>query len=167
MAKAPFTRKGFSLVKLYLMQHALAYPAEQDSERTLSPAGIDQAKKAARGIKRLGLSFDLIIASPKRRSHQTAALVAEAVRFPYSDILTTETILPDRSPQDLFALLQKESAESHILVIGHMPHLAKLASDLLRGGELLIENAGLTCFDIAGPGSVRLEFHLRAIQLAL
>lgn len=154
-------------MKLYLMQHALAYPAEEDSERPLSPTGIDQAKAAARGIKRLGLSFDLIIASPRRRSHQTAALIAEGVRFPHSDILTTEAILPDRSPQDLFALLRKETAESQILVVGHMPHLANLASDLLQGGELLIENAGLSCFDIAESKPAKLEFHLRAKQLAL
>ena len=94
-------------------------------------------------------------------------MIAEGARFPYSDILTAEAILPDRLPQHLFALLQKESADSRILVVGHMPHLAKLASDLLRGGELLIENAGLSCFDIAEPGSARLEFHLRATQLAL
>lgn len=149
------------------MQHALACSAEENAERPLSPAGIDQAKAAARGIKRLGLNFDLIIASPKRRAQQTAALIAEGARFPYSDILTAEAMLPDRYPQDLFALLQKESAESRILVVGHMPHLAKLASDLLRGGELLIENAGLSCFDIAESGSARLEFHLRAKQLTL
>lgn len=154
-------------MKLYLMQHALAYSAEENSERPLSPTGIDQAKAAARGIKRLGLNFDLIIASPKRRAQQTAALIAEGARFPYSDILTAEAILPDRLPQDLFALLQKESTDSHILVVGHLPHLAKLASDLLRGGELLIENAGLSCFDVVELGSARLEFHLRATQLAL
>lgn len=149
------------------MQHALAYSAEENVERPLSPAGVDQAKAASRGIKRLGLSFDLIIASPKRRAQQTAALIAEGVRFPYSDILTTETILPDSSPHDLFALLQKESAESQILVVGHLPHLAKLASDLLRGGELVIENAGLTCFDISGSRSAKLEFHLKTKQLIL
>lgn len=154
-------------MKLYLMQHALACPAAENPERPLSPAGIDQAKTAARGIKRLGLSFDLIIASPKRRSHQTAALIAEGVRFPYSDILTTEAILPDRSPQELLTLLQKEPAGDRILVVGHQPHLAKLAGALLQGGELLIENAGLTCFDITEPRVVRLEFHLQAKHLVL
>ena len=154
-------------MKLYLMQHALAYPSEENPERSLNPAGIDQAKTAARGIKRLNLSFDLIVASPKRRSHQTAALIAESVRFPYSDILTTEAILPDRPPKELFTLLQKESAENQILVVGHMPHLAKVASDLLQGGRLLIENAGLTCFDIIEPEAATLEFHLRPEQLVL
>ena len=154
-------------MKLYLMQHALAYPAEKDPERPLSPAGIDQAKAAARGIKRLGLSFDLIVTSPKRRAHQTAALIAEGVRYPHSDILTTEAVLPDQSPKNLLDLLKKETAESHSLVVGHMPFLAKFASTLMQGGDVLIENAGLTCFDISGSNAARLEFHLRAEQLAL
>jgi phosphohistidine phosphatase len=148
------------------MQHALAYPAEENPESPLNPAGINQAKAAARGIRRLGLSFDLIVASPKRRAQQTAALIAEGVRFPYSDILTTETILPHQPPQELLDLLQKEPAECRVLVVGHLPHLAKLAGWLLHGGELQIENAGLTCFTLAEASPARLEFHLRSEQLA-
>jgi hypothetical protein len=48
-----------------------------------------------------------------------------------------------------------------------MPHLAKLASDLMQGGELVFENAGLTCFDLSEAGLARLEFHLKAEHLAL
>ena len=154
-------------MKLYLMQHALAYPANEDSARPLNPSGVKQAKTAARGIKRLGLSFDLIATSPKRRAYQTAALIAEGVRYPHSDILTTEAVLPGQSPQDLLDLLQKEAAESHVLVVGHMPFLAELAEKLMQGGEVLIENAGLTCFAISETRRVHLEFHLKAEHLAL
>ena len=153
-------------MRLYLMQHAFAYPAEENAERPLSPTGINQAKAAGRGIKRLGLTFDLIVASPKRRAQQTAALIAEAVRYPYSDILTTETALPDRSPQELLDLLRKEPEASHILIVGHLPQLEKLTGELMQGGVLLIENTGLTCFDISGSKSAQLEFHLKAEQLA-
>ena len=154
-------------MKLYLMQHALAYPAEEKLERPLNPTGINHAKAAAKGVRRLGLSFDLIITSPKRRAQQTAALVAEGVRYPYSDILSSAAVLPSSSPQELLDLLQKESTDSHILVVGHMPHLANLASALMQGGELLFENTGLTCFDFSGPKSAQLEFHLKAGQLAI
>jgi phosphohistidine phosphatase len=154
-------------MKLYLMQHAIAYSAEENPERPLNPAGVNQAKATARAIKRLGLTFDLIVTSPKRRSHQTAALIAESVRFPYSDILTTEAALPDAHPQDLLALLRKEKPASNILVVGHQPQLAEIAGSLLRSGALLIENAGLTCFEIDQTGQSMLAFHLRAGQLAL
>ena len=48
-------------MRLYLMQHALAYSAEEDAERPLNPDGVKQAKHSASGIKRLGLVFDLIM----------------------------------------------------------------------------------------------------------
>ena len=154
-------------MKLYLMQHALAYPAEENPERPLSPTGVNQAKVAAKGIKRLGLEFDLIITSTKRRAQQTAALVAEGIRYPFSDILSSEAVLPNSSSQELLDLLQKEATDSHIMVVGHLPHLAKLASDIMQGGELIFENAGLTCFDFSGPKSAQLEFHLKAGQLVI
>ena len=153
-------------MKVYLMQHALAYSSQEDQERHLSPAGIDQAKAAAKGIKRLGLTFDLIVTSTERRAHQTAALIAEGVRFPHSDILTTETVLPQGQPQELLELLQKESPQSNVLVVGHMPQLGKLSSQLLQGGEMLFENAGLACFEISSSHPARLIFLLTAQQLA-
>ena len=153
-------------MKVYLMQHALAYSSEEDQERPLSPAGIDQAKAAAKGIKRLGLTFDLIVASPKRRAHQTAALIAEGVRFPHSDILTTEAVLPQSQPQELLDLLQKELPQSSVLVVGHMPQLGELSSQLLQGGEILFENAGLACFEISSSHPAQLKFLLTAQQLA-
>ena len=153
-------------MKVYLMQHALAYSSQEDQERPLSPAGIDQAKAAAKGIKRLGLSFDLIVTSTKRRAHQTAALIAEGVRFPHSDIMTSEVVLPQGQPQELLDLLQKESPQSSVLVVGHMPQLEKLSSQLLQGGEMLFENAGLACFEISSSYPARLEFLLTAQQLA-
>ena len=154
-------------MKLYLMQHALAYSAEEDQKRALSPAGIAQAKSSAKGIKKMGLTFELIVTSPKRRAQQTAALVAEAVRYPYSDIQNTDTVLPDQSPQGLLELLQKESTESQILVVSHLPYLANLARELMQGGEVLFENAGLSCFEMTGPKTASLEFHLKASQLAV
>mgnify|MGYP001824005011 FL=1 len=151
-------------MRLYLMQHALAYSAEEDAERPLNPDGVKQAKHSASGIKRLGLVFDLIMTSPKRRAKQTAALVAEQVRYPYSDIMTTEALLPDRTPAELLELLQKESTDSRILIVGHLPHLALLANTL-SGGDLVFENAGLTCLEMSGPKTARLEFHLQAAHL--
>ena len=151
-------------MRLYLMQHAFAYSAEEDAERPLNPDGVKQAKQSASGIKRLGLVFDLIMTSPKRRAKQTAALVAEQVRYPYSDIMTTEALLPDRTPAELLELLQKESTDSRILIVGHLPHLALLANTL-SGGDLVFENAGLSCLEMSGPKTARLEFHLQAAHL--
>lgn len=162
----PRNGKGL-FVELYLMQHALAYPVDEDPQRPLTPEGVLQAKTSAKGLRRLGLEFDLIVTSPRRRAQQTAALVAEATRFPYSDILTTESVLPDQLPQKLFDLLKTERGEARVLVVGHLPHLALVAAGLLRGGELEIEHAGLAGFQWKEGAPARLSCLLTARQLAL
>lgn len=136
-------------MKIYLMQHGEALTGEQDPQRPLSSAGIEQIKTAAQGMRMLGLRFDLIMASPKRRSQQTAALVAERLRYAYSDILTTETLLPKADPAELLALLAGEEDAGSVLLAGHLPHLAALARHLSGGGEVEFDHAGLVC--LAGP----------------
>ena len=44
---------------------------------------------------------------------------------------------------------------------------ARLAEALTRGGDLIFENAGLTCLEMSGPKTARLEFHLQALHLAI
>ena len=151
-------------MKLYLMQHALAYPSSEDPERPLTPEGVQQAKATAEGIKQLGIQFDLIIASTKRRAQQTAALVAEGLRYPYSDILSTEALLPDASLDNIKGIIKSEEAH-HILLVGHLPHLEKLAEDLLHGGQLVFANCGLSCLEITEGETARLLFHLQPEQL--
>ena len=57
---------------VYLVRHGVA--AEQgpefpnDDDRPLTSEGIRKMNEAARGMQRLGLSFDLILSSPLRRA---------------------------------------------------------------------------------------------------
>jgi len=153
-------------MELYLLQHGLALAATEDPLRPLGSAGILQVQTAARGIRQLGLAFELIICSPERRSQQTAALIAEAVRYPYSDILTSEALLPQQDPGALLALVDGEPQESRILVVGHLPQLARLAAQLLGGAELVFDNAGLTCLERIGRDRGRLRWHLSGALLA-
>jgi len=151
-------------MKLYLMQHALAYPNEENPERPLTPAGVQQAKETAEGIKRLGIQFDLIVSSTKRRAQQTAALIAEKIRYPYSDILSTDALLPEASLDATRKILSMENAQQ-VLLVGHLPHLAKLADELLGGGHLAFSNCGLSCLELFETGPATLEFHLQAEHL--
>ena len=154
-------------MRLYLMQHGTALSKEEDAERPLSSFGIEQVRKSAAGIRQLLPGIDLIACSPKRRAHQTAALVAEAVRFPYSDILVSEAFLPKAEPQEVMGLLDREAGDSRILLVGHQPCLGRLATDLLQGGEVRFENAGLCALHRpAAEQPAILEFLLTTEQLA-
>ena len=80
-------------MELYFMQHGQAVSEQEDPAKPLSREGVAQIQASAKAMHRLGLAFDVIVCSPKRRSHQSAALVAEAVRYPYSDILESKAVL--------------------------------------------------------------------------
>ena len=79
-------------MEIYLMQHGPNLSKDEDLEESLSPEGEAQVSKAAQAIKKMDLTFDVIIASPKKRSQQTAALVAKAVGFPVDSIVETEKV---------------------------------------------------------------------------
>lgn len=150
-------------MNVYLMQHGRAYSEAEDPQRGLNPEGVGQVKAAGRAMRLLGLNFDLIAASPKRRAQQTAALVAEAVRYPYSDILTSEALLPKADPAALREILESETDAARVLVVGHLPHLASVARDLAKS-ELAFENAGLAGLEFSADGG-RVQFLLTSRQL--
>lgn len=145
-------------MELYLMQHGQAVSGQEDPARPLSREGVEQVQLSARAIQRLGLSFDVIVCSPKRRSHQTAALVAEAIRYPYSDILESKTVLPQAEPDELLHKLSQVIGDK-ILVIGHLPNLSRLASQLLGREQELVrfENGGLVCVEMVSESNLLLS----------
>ena len=52
-------------MRLYLMQHALAYSSEENSERALSPAGVEQAKEHCRNAAGLYGRSDPVMLADK------------------------------------------------------------------------------------------------------
>jgi len=145
-------------MELYFMQHGQAVSEQEDPARPLSREGVEQSQLSAKAIQRMGLAFDVIICSPKRRSHQSAALVAEAIRYPYSDILESEAALPQAEPE---ALLQKLSQMigDKILIVGHLPNLSRLVSHLLGSDKEVVhfENGGLVCLKRDGEVNILLS----------
>ena len=76
--------------EIYLIRHAIAEERSDawpdDAKRPLTEDGISRMRKAARGAVRMGVSFDVILASPLVRTRQTAEVVAAA----FDDLLTQE-----------------------------------------------------------------------------
>lgn len=79
-------------MQIYLIQHGEALSEEQDSQRHLSPEGIAQIKRTASALKNLGVSFDLLISSPKARAKESAEIMAGALSFPLRGIEITDTL---------------------------------------------------------------------------
>ena len=155
---------------IHLMQHGACLPEELDPNQPLSPVGREAVAKTARAAAILGLRFELVIASPKQRSRQTAEIMAEATGYPVTRIQVTEAAKAMAKPQATIDFIREYQGLDSVLLAGHLPSLAKLASTLLSGGQelaLRVENGGLMQIDLPAKGHGVLNWHLTPAQLAL
>lgn len=150
--------------ELYLIRHAVAEERgdawPDDTKRPLSDDGAARMRKAARGLTRLGVTFDVILTSPLVRTRQTAEIVAAAfdVRPP---IVAVESLAPNGSPPAVFGDLEKQARRRRIALVGHEPAIGELAARLAGSRHPFAFKKGAVCrIDVetlppAGPGSLR------------
>ena len=124
-------------MKIYLMQHGEALPKEKDPEKGLSPEGKEQIELSAKALKKLGIEFDVIISSPKKRAKQTAEIVAKECGYG-GEIVINSVFEPLASPEEAISYLKSLNKES-IFVAGHLPSLAEIASRLLSDTGVSIQ----------------------------
>lgn len=155
---------------IHLMQHGACLPKELDPNQPLSPVGREQIEKSARAAQLLGLRFELIIASPKVRSLQTAEIMAAHTGYPTSRIQVTEAVKAMAPVSATLDFIEEYEGLDSILIAGHLPSLGKLASEMLTKGNDLdigIENGGLMQIGVASPKTKGiLGWYLTPAQLA-
>jgi len=126
-------------MNLYFLRHGIATAGdepgiESDSERPLTPKGVKRMRKAAKGIRRLGIVFDAILTSPLIRARQTAEIVAEELSLE-SQLQEISGLAPESSVENLLFGLSGFQNREHLLLVGHQPLLGKTAAFLLHGKE--------------------------------
>jgi phosphohistidine phosphatase len=164
--------KEVTPMEIYLMQHGPNLSKDEDPEEALSPDGKKLVSRAAKAIKRMGLQFDAILASSKKRSQQTAALVAEAVGFPLERIVETEKVKAMTPAEETIAYLVQLDEKESILIAGHLPSLAEIASALLTSGSkatIQFERGGIGRIDVEKlpTHEGKLRWYLTPAQLEL
>jgi phosphohistidine phosphatase len=122
-------------MNIYLLRHGIAAPLGQenqfqDEERVLTPEGMLKMRKAAQGLKRLGVTFDRIVSSPLVRARQSADIVAEVLSFREAIILW-EDLEPSASPEAVAQRLAEFRERDSVLLAGHQPSIGCLASYFL------------------------------------
>jgi len=139
-------------MEIYLMQHGANLSKDQDPEEPLSQEGRAQISIAAGAANKMGIRFDVMIASTKKRSRQTAEIVAGTIGFSADRIIETEKVKAMTPPEETIDFLRQFGDSKSIFIVGHLPSLAKLASFLLTGDE----NASIH-FLMGGLGRIDLE----------
>jgi phosphohistidine phosphatase len=146
-------------MKLYFMRHGIALPADDpaataDDDRPLTDKGARRVRKAAKGMRRLGLSFDLVLSSPLARARQTADIVAGLLHHEAIEELTS--LAPESAIDELTQDLARYQDRSSLLLVGHEPSLSGAVAHLIgtkggRGVSLEFKKGALCCVDIDAP----------------
>ncbi|EGB13520.1 putative phosphohistidine phosphatase, SixA [Pseudodesulfovibrio mercurii] len=156
---------------IHLMQHGACLPKEVNPNQPLSPVGREQVEKSARAAAILGLRFQLVAASSKVRSIQTAEIMAGQTGYPVERIVVTDAVKAMAPTAETINFIREYEGLDSILITGHLPSLALLASAILSPGrhvEVRVENGGLMQLGLEpGKSAGTLNWALTPTQLTV
>ncbi|MDE2448579.1 MAG: phosphohistidine phosphatase SixA [Gammaproteobacteria bacterium] len=148
-------------MELLILRHAIAFPRDpkrwpDDTERPLTMEGVKKARRAAAGLKRIVKRPALVLTSPLVRARDTAAIFAQAARWP--EAKECEALTPGASPEAVFAVLRRRGAD-RVALVGHQPHLGRLLALCMRGDArseaFELKKSAVVCLHFQGPPRAR------------
>ncbi len=125
------TRRRISTF-LYLVQHAEAKREEEDPARGLTEKGLQDIRKVSATVANLNITVSQISHSGKTRALQTAEVLAEYLK-PEKGLVETNGLAPLDEPEILAGRISEMDDDT--VLVGHLPHLGRLASLLLCGDK--------------------------------
>jgi len=132
---------------IYLVQHGRSLSKQEDPHKGLSDKGTEEVKRIAQVASGYQVQVDRIIHSGKKRALQTAQILAEALN-PEKGITVAEGMNP---LDDVIAFASTMDLDSNCLLVGHLPHLEKLAAYWITGQDrkpvFQLQNGGILCLD--------------------
>ena len=133
---------------LYLVQHAEAQRKEEDPARDLTEKGRKDIENLADYLKRLNVQVKQIWHSGKTRAQSTADVLARDLKPP-AGVSQDSGLAPLDDPAIWAGRIAK--MDEDILLVGHLPHLAKLAAILMTGDEeksvINFQMGGVVCLE--------------------
>ncbi|MBI5886636.1 MAG: phosphohistidine phosphatase SixA [Deltaproteobacteria bacterium] len=131
---------------LYLIQHAETKNKTEDPERGLSEVGLGEIRRVATYASRHGVNIAQILHSDKKRAVQTAQSLADQIR-PAQGLAVAHGLAPLDDPAIIAE--QLKTMQTDTALVGHLPHLSKLASLLLANEPsrevISFRMAGVVC----------------------
>jgi phosphohistidine phosphatase len=119
-------------MRLYLVHHGDALPADVEPARPLSPRGFVAVQSLAEAAVARTVKPVEIWHSGKLRARQTAEAFWQACN-PLATVLAQRGLQPDDPPGIIADQLAAEDRET--LIVGHMPHLPALLRWLVAGWD--------------------------------
>lgn len=141
-------------MNVYLVQHGKAYDKEENSDRPLNTAGKEETSLTANQLLNNNIEVSKIIHSNKTRAIETARIIADTLNSDTVNSKITIEFCPGLNPNDnveAFAEQLNNSSEStdNIMIVGHLPFLSKLLSQLVVGDKdipiIEFRNSAVVC----------------------
>lgn len=134
--------------RLYIVRHAQKIeeiPQQDDYDRELSQKGLDDAILMAEKLASKNPKIDLIVASPSKRTRDTAEIFAEKLDYKKS-VMYNEVLYMAFVNELIETITYTYDTVENMLLVGHNPSLTALAITLVgfkekfqMGGVMLIE----------------------------
>jgi phosphohistidine phosphatase len=126
-------------MELLVVRHAIAEDREayaasgrDDAQRPLTARGARRMRRAARGLRQLVPTIDVLVTSPLTRANETAAIIRRAYKL---DGLETAPVLEPSSPLDDVVAWLSRFESGVVAIVGHEPQLGRLVTCLLTGTD--------------------------------
>lgn len=141
---------------IVLVRHAVAEPHDSerwpdDALRPLTPDGLERFRAVARGLRRIEVEVDAVLASPYARAWATGEILHEETGWPSPE--RCPALEPSRPPSAVIDAVRTRS-EVTLALVGHQPQLSELAALALAGSErsmrLELEKGGAMCLRFGG-----------------
>lgn len=148
-------------MKLYLMRHGEAEGLFDGDEPALTAIGKAEVNRIGEALSSMDIQPDHIYQSGKLRARQTAEIVKSKLRV---DILISKIAgLKPNDPVSTFVGNLKDIKEN-ILIVGHLPFIAKLTSYLLAETEsdlmIAFRTASVACLEYAKSSGWKLNWFI-------
>lgn len=152
-------------MRLYLFRHATAAPhgsSAQDADRPLTEGGHEEAQGVSHGLKRLGIAPTVILTSSYVRARETAQHAAEVLGAGIP-MKVLDALEPESAPRRMSLALKPFADQTHVLCVGHEPHLSAWIAELVSGSGMRcqMKKAGVACLEVgqvpppSGSGTLR------------
>jgi phosphohistidine phosphatase len=119
-------------MRFYLVRHGEAASKAIDPARSLTEKGHDDVARVAAFAQQAGVEVHQIYHSGKRRAEETAAILAGDLE-PAGGLATVPGLRPDDDVTPMAEVLNQ--AAEPLMLVGHYPHLVRLAGLLLAGNK--------------------------------
>jgi phosphohistidine phosphatase len=117
-------------MEFYLVRHGEAVSQALNGERPLTPGGRRNVERLGQAAAKRGIQPGQIFHSGLLRAQQTAEILSESLG-PFEGVRESVGLRPDDDP--VIAKAELESSTVSLMLVGHLPHIGRLASFLVAG----------------------------------